>query len=142
MNPTIFNLLNGLLLCLLGLWSNSLHYEFAPYFIVLGAVLIGLTYFVRKSHKVLGGLAMMSTILSTVILGFLFYSSFGNTSIFQAPLGMMLISGVLSSSAFIQCAVNHNSSEEKACCEQPADGTACCDKSQSKEENAKAVGCC
>jgi len=28
------------------------------------------------------------------------------------------------------------------CCEQPTDGTSCCDKSASQEENSKTTGCC
>lgn len=28
------------------------------------------------------------------------------------------------------------------CCEQPTDGTSCCDKSVSQEENSKTTGCC
>lgn len=28
------------------------------------------------------------------------------------------------------------------CCEQPTDGSSCCDKSASQEENSKTTGCC
>ncbi len=34
------------------------------------------------------------------------------------------------------------SSKANSCCEQPADGSACCDKSESKEVNAVKTGCC
>lgn len=141
MNPYIFNLLNGILLCVLGLWSNSFDYKYSIYFILLGVLLIGLTYFVRNSHKILGSVAMLSTILSSVILGFLFYNSLGVNNSMSAPIGMMFTSGLATSAAFIQCAVNH-STEQEACCEQPADGTACCNKNDSKEINSKATGCC
>jgi len=129
MNPYIFNFLNGILLCLLGFWSNSLNYEYAIYFIILGVVLIVLTYFVRNSHKILGSLAMISTILSSVILGFLFYNSLGAANLMSAPIGMMLTSGLVTSAAFIQCAVTH-SGEQESCCEQSTEG------------DTKAIGCC
>lgn len=29
-----------------------------------------------------------------------------------------------------------------ACCDQPSDGSACCDKEETKEVNAAATGCC
>jgi len=28
------------------------------------------------------------------------------------------------------------------CCDQPTDGSSCCDKSLSQEENSKTTGCC
>ena len=33
-------------------------------------------------------------------------------------------------------------SSETSCCEQPTDGSACCDKNQSKEENIEKTKCC
>lgn len=140
MNPFIFNLFNGIILTLVGLWSYSLEWNYALYFIGLGILLIFLTYFVRKSDKTLGSIAMLSTLLSTVVLGVLFYlnKSAGNAAL--TPIAMMATSGFVTSLAFVQCAMNHN--EEEACCAQPADGSECCDKSLSQEENAKATGCC
>lgn len=35
-----------------------------------------------------------------------------------------------------------NTKKEDPCCEQPNDGSSCCDKSLSKEENSKALSCC
>lgn len=141
MNPYIFNLLNGVLLTMLGFWSRSFDYKYATYFILLGLLLITLSYFVRNSHKILGSIAMLSTILSTVILGYLFYNSLEldhSTSVIQ---GMMFTSGLITTAAFIQCAANHNS-DQNDCCDQPADGTACCDKNKTKETNAAVTGCC
>lgn len=31
---------------------------------------------------------------------------------------------------------------ESACCEQPTDGSSCCDKTETKETNSKKTGCC
>ncbi len=31
---------------------------------------------------------------------------------------------------------------ENSCCEQPTDGSSCCDKDESKEVNREMVGCC
>jgi len=53
--------------------------------------MIGLTYFVNKSHKVLGSMAMMSTILSSLVLGYLLYNSFGTNTMMSTPIGMMFI---------------------------------------------------
>lgn len=131
MNPYLFNLLNGLLLFSLGLWSKSLHYEYGFYFILLGAVLIILSYFVRISHKIMGSIAMFSTFLSSILLGYLFYNSIGANNFVNTPLGMMLTSGLITSAAFIQCAMNHGSEQEAGC-----------DKSLSKETNTTSTGCC
>lgn len=35
-----------------------------------------------------------------------------------------------------------NKNENDPCCEQPTDGSSCCDKTESKEVNAKKTGCC
>ncbi len=35
-----------------------------------------------------------------------------------------------------------NKIENDPCCEQPTDGTSCCDKTESKEVNSKKTGCC
>jgi len=31
---------------------------------------------------------------------------------------------------------------ESECCEQPTDGSSCCDKSDTKENNSEKTGCC
>lgn len=31
---------------------------------------------------------------------------------------------------------------ESSCCEQPTDGSSCCDKSDTKESNSEKTGCC
>lgn len=84
---------------------------------------------------------MMSTLFASSILGFLFYSSFGANNLMSAPIGMMFTSGCITSAAFIQCAFDYNK-EKEDCCEQSTDGSPCCDKTLSKEENVKATGCC
>jgi len=33
-------------------------------------------------------------------------------------------------------------SSEMSCCEQPMDGSVCCDKNESKEANIEKTGCC
>ncbi len=42
------------------------------------------------------------------------------------------------------CCTPTNNKVEKSdpCCEQPADNTPCCDKTESKEVNAEKTGCC
>lgn len=75
---------------------------------------------------------MFSTILSSIVLGYLFYNSLGTNNLTNAPIGMMFTSGLIVSVAFIQCAVNHSSEQE-----------VCCDKSPSIEANAtNSTGCC
>lgn len=32
--------------------------------------------------------------------------------------------------------------KDQVCCEQPEDGTSCCDKSGTREENSESTGCC
>lgn len=140
MNPYIFNLVNGILLVFLGLWALSLSWVQAYFCITLGLVLIVLTYFVRSSNKIFGSLAMLSTILSTLLLGLIFYSLNGENETYDTAVGMMLISGFISSLAFIQCAVNHQ--EDGVNGLQTSEGLACCDKSVSTDENVKATGCC
>lgn len=130
MNPYLFNLLNGIALVTIGIWSRSLDFKYSMVFMLLGAIIIALTYFVRRSHVMLGSLAMGSTILATVFLAFLFIGSASAGSLLQAPVGMMMISGMVSSAAFVQCAFNHNSTEEeKGCCVNSNDDTSkvgCC----------------
>jgi len=42
------------------------------------------------------------------------------------------------------CCSPHNSGEkdEDPCCEQPLDGSSCCDKNLSKEDNSNSSHCC
>jgi len=45
----------------------------------------------------------------------------------------------------IACCETANTSKSKKaapCCEQPADGSSCCDENSSKEKNAKVHSCC
>lgn len=77
-----------------------------------------------------GSMAMGSTILATAVLTYLFYGSASEGSLLQAPIGMMMISGMTTSAAFIQCAFGHSSEEQaKECCTQPTGGSTkagCC----------------
>ena len=34
------------------------------------------------------------------------------------------------------------SKNEDPCCEQPSDGTSCCDKTENREVNSEKTGCC
>jgi hypothetical protein len=40
------------------------------------------------------------------------------------------------------CTTTVNTKENDPCCEQPTDGSSCCDKTESKEVNAEKTGCC
>lgn len=128
MNPYIFNFLNGIILLVIGTWSRSLGFKYSIVFMVIGALIIALTYFVRRSHVMLGSMAMGSTVLATAFLAFLFYGSVSQGSLLQAPIGMMMISSMASSVAFVQCAIDH-SSPDKECCDTHVDGSTkagCC----------------
>ena len=140
MNPYIFNFFNGVIITLLSIWAYSQNWNHALYFILLGILLIGLTYAVRNSNKVLGSVAMLSTIVSTVVLAVILYFLKTDAAVSSTPVAMMMTSSFVTSLAFIQCAVNH--SEEEDCCVQPSDGTACSDKNLSERENSRPTGCC
>lgn len=140
MNPYIFNFFNGVIITLLSIWAYSQNWNQALYFILLGILLIGLTYAVRNSNKVLGSVAMLSTFVSTIVLAILFYTLKTDAAGSGTPVAMMMTSSFVTSLAFIQCAVNHT--EEEDCCVQPSDGTARCDKNLSEKENSSATGCC
>lgn len=120
MNPFIFNLFNGIIFTLAGIWAYTQEWEYAPYFIGLGLLLIVLTYFVRSSNKILGSLAMLSTLLSTIILGVIFYFYQDSADFTLTSIAMMATSGFVTSLAFIQCAVGHNKGETSSsqCCEK------------------------
>lgn len=143
MNPYIFNFLNGLIFFSVGLWAYSLDFKYAIYFVFLGIILIALTHFVRSSNEILGGAAMMSTLFGSAVLAVLFYSSLQQASFSLAPVGMMLTSGLITSTAFLQCAMSHSKgSNEEECCEQASGGSSCSDNTLSKDENAQSSGCC
>lgn len=139
MNPYIFNFSNGVLFVILGLWSYSLDWNYSGYFIVLGLALMGLTYFVKNSNKLLGSTAMIATMVATIVLGVLFFSIKDNAALFTIPIAMMTTSAFVTSLAFVQCAVNH--SQEVPCSAQSGDST-CCDQSQRKNESLGGTGCC
>lgn len=43
-----------------------------------------------------------------------------------------------------QCCSTETSTakQEEPCCNQPSDGSSCCDKTESKEANSEKTGCC
>jgi len=135
MNPYLFNFVNGVLFVFLSFWALSLDWDYAYYFISLGVVFIVLTYFVRHSDKILGSVAMILTCIATLILGILFFTQLEKNTSYLAPVGMMLISGCVSTLAFLQCAINHNQVINK----QDSNAAACCDTGLSKDS---ATGCC
>ena len=40
------------------------------------------------------------------------------------------------------CTITVNKEKNDPCCEQPTDGSSCCDKSETKEVNSEKTGCC
>lgn len=140
MKPYIFNLFNGLVLLIIGFWIRFLGFEYALIFIVLGSFILMLSYFVKKSHMLLGSIAMTATNLTTVAMVFLFFGSFQEGLLLQAPFGMMLISGVASSTAFIHFGLNHDSQPQE-CCTSTSEGLSYCNIANTKATRAN-VGCC
>lgn len=137
MNPYIFNFTNGVVFCILGLWSMTVDFSYAYHFMTLGAILIILTYFVRNSDKFFGSIAMFSTILSSLALGYLFFSTFGTGEPAQTQIGMMMISGIITSAAFLQCAITHSSINDP---ELVTSG--CCGTPSEEGQNTQKAGCC
>ena len=40
------------------------------------------------------------------------------------------------------CTTTANQEKNDPCCDQPSDGSVCCDKNETKEVNAVTTGCC
>ena len=156
MNPYIFNFFNGVIVILVSLWAFAHGWNNAGFFMILGLVLLLLTYYVRDSNKIFGSIAMFSTILSTIVLGILFFLSNKDSTFSITAIAMMMTSGFITSLAFIQCAANLNpnaascGSNEEECtppidrqvCASTTSSSGCCDSGVTIQEDSSAKGCC